>query len=157
MTKTELWTKVQRIGETYKLSDEVMNELGELLKPKTRSSNRPEPKYIGDEPYFYCRYTGTYWPVEEMIYQNDEKKSKLQDKGYSKLGISLWTRGKKLVDKMRTDLTDQVISKDPDQELVKTLKEELTLANFNDKEWLYDNIATDEDRKLINAETALFE
>jgi len=62
-----------------------------------------------------------------------------------------------LVDKMRTDLTDQVISKDPDQELVKTLKEELTLANFNDKEWLYDNIATDEDRKLINAETALFE
>ncbi len=156
MTKNELWTKVQTIGEHYDLSDEVMKELGELLKPKTRGSNRPEPKYIGDEPYFYCRYTGTYWPVDDMIYQNDEKKSKLQDKGYSKLGISLWNRGRKFVEKMKSDLTDQILSDEPNQELVKILKEGLRKADFNDKDWLY-SIATDDERQLIANEAALFE
>ena len=149
MTKVQIWSNVLEIGERYELSEEAMNELSTLLKPKTRGSNRPEPIIIDDETYYYCRYTNRYWTSENMIYQNDEKRINLQDKGYSKIGISLWTRGRKIVEGYKDELTQQILSLDPDVSKIEELKENLRTADFNNYQWLLNKIMTEEDEATI--------
>jgi hypothetical protein len=131
--------------EKYSIEEAAKKEFEALLAPKTRGSNRPEPIEKDGQKYYYCRYSGRYWPASEMIYQNDEKRELGQDKGYSKVGISLWTRGRKYLDKIKSALTDEILSEKPDKNKIEEYKKILSGADYNDKDWLMENILSDDD------------
>ena len=104
LSKSQVWAEVQNIIAEYGINEEGSSALGELFKPKSRS--QVESRTIENEDgetLFYCRYTNHFWPSTEMVYQNDEKRDDLKDKGYSKVGISLWSKGAKHSDKLNRE------------------------------------------------------
>ena len=143
MTKTEYSDAVLAILKKHNIEDEsLINDFKELFKSKKRGSENPPIEKDG-ELYFYDRYTGLYFPKEYTIFQNDQKKQENKSKGYSKLGISLWTRGKKLIESKKNELFDLVmkdkVSKE-EKEKMTELKKFLETANFNDIQWLKENV-----------------
>ena len=155
MTKTELWNEVKSIIETEVAKTkqaEVIAKLEPLLAPKKGGgTTRPQPIEVDGETRYYCRYTDAYWPTEEMIYQNEEKREALQDKGYSKLGISLWNRGRKYLDNLQKQVGEALMARDIDR--ATELNEQLTNLKkqglTNNAEWLLENVATEEEREII--------
>ncbi len=99
MTKTQTWSAAQAIitelGLSKKATTEAMNRFEVLLAPKKAGGNRPEPIDLDGTLYYFCRFTGLYFPSTEMVYQNDETRAELKDKGYSNIGISIWNKGQK--------------------------------------------------------------
>lgn len=155
MTKKEIWTKVSEIAANHNLSEVVIKELAEILEPKKGGGSSSRIiKEIDGITYKNCRFTGRLWPESELIYQNDEKRESGQDKGYSKVGISLWNKGQKYIKNLKERLTDEVMKDEPDAEMVKKLKEELTAIQKdnlgNNSEWL-GQFATEEQKKEIES------
>jgi len=98
MTKTQTWNEAQTILKDLGLysNETVLNRFRDLLEPKKSGGTTKRSAIIhNDEPHYYCRFTGEYFPKAEMVYQNDEKREKNEDKGYSNIGISLWNKGQK--------------------------------------------------------------
>ena len=155
MTKLELWNEVKSVivAEVAKTKQaEVIAKLEPLLAPKkSGGTTRPQPIQIDGITHYYCRYTDAYWATEEMIYQNEEKREALQDKGYSKLGISLWNRGRKYLDNLQKQVGDALMAND--LEKAKELNEELTNLKkqglTNNSQWLLENVATEEEQEII--------
>ena len=141
MTKTEIWTRVQDIAEAYDFSGEAVKALSELLEPRKGGEKSIRIiKEIDGIVYKNCRFTGLLWPEDELIYQNDEKRAEKKDKGYSKIGISLWSKGQKHIKALSNQLTEQILSDQPDagkiEELKKDLKEIKDKNLGNDYKWL---------------------
>ena len=100
MTKLQTWNAAMAILDetTFKSNaskDEAIKRFEELLAPKKSGGSRNAPLNIDGQEYPYCRFTGLYFPKSEMVYQNDEARELDKDKGYSKIGMSLWTKGQK--------------------------------------------------------------
>ena len=101
MTKLQTWNAAMAIlnETTFKSNaskDEAIKRFEALLAPKkSGGGSRPEPIDVDGEIYQYCRFTGLYFPTSELVYQNDEMRATLKDKGYSNIGISLWNKGQK--------------------------------------------------------------
>ncbi len=99
MTKLQTWNAAQAIitdlGLSKKVAAEAINKFEALLAPKKSGGNRPEPIVRDEIVYYFCRFTGLYFPSSEMVYQNDETRAELKDKGYSNIGISIWNKGQK--------------------------------------------------------------
>lgn len=155
MTKKEIWTKVSEIAANHNLSEVVIKELAEILEPKKGGGGSSRIiKEIDGIIYKNCRFTGRLWPESELIYQNDEKREAGQDKGYSKVGISLWNKGQKYIKNLKERLTDEVMKDEPDAGVVKKLKEEITAIQKdnlgNNSEWL-GQFATEEQKKEIES------
>ena len=155
-TKTDVWNKVVDILSNNEINenDEMFKDLSELLKPKKSGArgDRPEPIVVDDETYYYCRYTGRFWKSEDMIYQNDEARNLLKDKGYSKIGISLWNKGQKFIKTMKEELFDEIMSDSPDTEKMSQLKTDIANYDGNTKESLIEFI-TDEQSKTIDSDS----
>ena len=139
LTKSQIWTSVQAIIENYNLEDEVAKKLASLLEPRTKGSNRIV-QVIDGTVYKNCRFTGRLWPETDLIYQNDEMRTEGKDKGYSKVGISIWSKGQKHIKELKNDLTDLILSDNPDSTKVEELKTELKEIESgnlgNDYSWL---------------------
>ena len=148
MKKSELWNEVLRIAEENNLSEAAINELSKLLEPKRGGghSNRII-KDIDGTTYKNCRFTDRLWPESELIYQNDEMREQKKDKGYSKVGISLWNKGQKHIKNIKEEMTNIILADEPDMDKLAALKDELKSIeknNFgNDATWL-EQFATDE-------------
>ena len=148
MKKSEIWTKVLEIAENHNLSNEVIKELSTILEPKRGGghSNRII-KEIDGKIYKNCRFTNRLWSEDDLVYQNDEMKSQGKDKGYSKVGISLWNKGQKYIKDLKQKLLDMMLSEDVDTKKLKKLKDELKKIEEknlgNDSEWLI-RFATEE-------------
>ena len=99
MTKLQTWNEaidiIANLGLTKKNETIAMDRFEALLAPKKSGGSRPEPIVHNGELHYYDRYTGLYFPSSQMVYQNDEARELLKDKGYSALGISLWNKGQK--------------------------------------------------------------
>jgi anti-sigma28 factor (negative regulator of flagellin synthesis) len=138
-TKSQIWNRVEEIIEDYSLNKEVAEKLANLLEPRTKSSNRII-KTIDGTVYKNCRFTGRLWPADELIYQNDQMRAEDKDKGYSKVGISIWSKGQKHIKELKNDLTTEILSDTPDSAKVEELKTELKeieTGNLgNDYNWL---------------------
>ena len=154
MTKAKLWEQVLNIGKEFKLDEEVMKSLSELLEPKRGGghSNRII-KEIDGIIYKNCRFTGKLWPETELIYQNEEAKEVGKDKGYSKVGISIWNKGQKYIKDLKNQMTEIILMDKPDAEKLEKLKNELKEIESknlgNDSEWLM-RFLTKEQEELIN-------
>ena len=98
MNKTEIYNKVttevlELIAGTKmtKSQQEVlMTIIDTNLKPKSAGSTRPEDI----DGQTWCRYTGEYYDYSEMVYQNQTQRDLQKHKGYSKDGISRWTKAR---------------------------------------------------------------
>jgi hypothetical protein len=159
MNKTQIWNEVKAIIEAEVATSKqakVIEALAPILAPKRGGATRPTPIEVDGEVRYHCRYTDAFWAAEDMIYQNDAKREALEDKGYSKLGISLWERGRKHANKLQAAIGEALAANNVDE--AKQLNEELMLFNntkpYNDAEWLYNNVANDEERALIDAHKA---
>ena len=153
MTKTEIWNKVQEIAAEHRINKKAMAALAELLEPKKGGghSNRIVVEKDGIT-YKSCRFTNRLWPEDELIYQNDDMKAKGKDKGYSRVGISLWNKGQKELKEIKEALTNELINDNPNQDKIKELSaqlKEIESKNLNNNpEWLL-QFATDEQLKEI--------
>ncbi len=99
MTKLQTWNAAQAIiaelGLSKKITEEASKRFEDLLAPKKSGGSRPEPIEQDGILFYFCRFTGLYFPSTEMVYQNDETRAALKDKGYSNIGISIWNKGQK--------------------------------------------------------------
>jgi len=143
MTKTELWNKVQDLlNNESKVSKKLEKGLEDLLKPKSKVSVNPPRENENGELEFYCRYTLDWYPKDETIFQNDTKREENKSKGYSKTGISLWTKAQRILKDKKDELFDIMMGtiKIEDEEIKLQKMEELKLfistTNFNDPEYL---------------------
>ncbi len=155
MTKLQTWNAAQTILSQLNLSkaknEEASRLFALLLEPKKGGGTRALPKDIDGVLHYHCRYTNLYFPKSEMIYQNDETREACKDKGYSKIGISLWNKGQKYLKdlKMRSveiaygdDQSDDEQAKG--MKLHKEAKEIETNNSTNDYKWLMENFLSDE-------------
>jgi hypothetical protein len=147
LNKTQTWEKVVEILEGTKISKAKMAELEALLAPKTGTREANIINYDG-EKYAHCRYTDKYWPCDEMVYQNDEKREKCQSKGYSKVGISLWNKGRQYVKRLDEELKATILAGGDATNIVEQLKELEESRAWNDPKWL-EQFITDEQARII--------
>ena len=66
------------------------------------------PKEIDGVTHYYCRYTAKYYPIEQMIVSNGKSK------GYSKIGISAWTKVNTHIKKLSAAIANAIRNDDID-------------------------------------------
>ena len=155
MTKKQMWDKVLELMESHSIENaEFKKELAQLLEPKKGggASNRITVEKDGIT-YKSCRLTDRLWPESELIYQNDKMREVGKDKGYSKVGISLWNKGQKYIQNLKNDLTNEIMANKPDkkklEEMKKELKEIESKKSGNNPEWIL-KFATEDQLKEID-------
>lgn len=115
MSKTQTYATfvagLQNIVETNKVSNAVKQALfalaDEVLKPKV---NKAETREIDGVVYYPCRYTGRFFPQDEMVFANGKSK------GYSKVGYKAWLANYNAIKKTKAQLADAIIEGDKAQE-----------------------------------------
>jgi hypothetical protein len=122
MTKLQTWNEAQAIIEDLGLSkakkDAAIAAFEALLAPKKAGGNRPAPIFKDGEEYRYCRFTGLYFPLSEMVFQNDEARAAGKDKGYSAIGISLWNKGQKYLKDLKMKSVEIAYGEDQSDEML---------------------------------------
>ncbi len=170
MTKTQIWDQVQQIltGENVfksnKSKEEVTQMLSALLKPKVGGgkSKRPADITHNGMVHKYCRFTGNYFPISEMVYQNAAKREAGEDKGYSNIGYSIWNKGqawKKNAMKLSTEINFGLITEHNELtgdelrqyaiELYKEVNEVTDANSLNDAEYLMANFLSEEQADVM--------
>ncbi len=155
MTKTQTWSAAQAIitdlGLSAKATTIAMDKFEALLAPKKSGGSRPEPITRDNILYYFCRFTGLYFPSEEMVYQNDETRAALKDKGYSNIGISIWNKGQKYLKDLKLQSVEIAYGDDQSDEArdkgMKLHQEAKTLEaanSMNDATYLMEHFLTTE-------------
>jgi len=159
MTKTQTWANVQKLLNGYEFEgrDALLSDLSKLLEPKKGGSNsRPANIIKDDRTYYYCRYSDAHYLSDDMIYQNDAKRDERKDKGYSKIGISLWNKGQKYIKDTKEALFVLMMNEDErpmdedfkeEMEALKKIVSDFKGANYGELE----QFITDEQRATRNA------
>lgn len=155
MNKTQVWAEVLNISKEYDLSKEAVAALSNLLEPKKGSSSSARIiKMIDGKEYRNCRFTNQLWALDDLIYQNDEKREAKKDKGYSKIGISIWNKGQKYIKDLKDNLMDLTLNEEVDLETLAKLKEKLRDIKEknlgNNPEWLVQFLSEDQLKELKN-------
>ena len=149
MKKSELWNKIQEIGKKHELSKEVMDELSIYLEPKKSGSHSERiEKVIEGKTYRNCRFLNLMVPIEDLVYQNDKMREEGKDKGYSKIGISIWNKGQKKIKDLQQKLTDGVLNGEDVTEVASELKEIKEKNLGNNPEWLK-QFETDDQKEVV--------
>ena len=160
MTKLQTWNAAIAIIEDLGLSkDKKTKSLAAfelLLAPKKAGGNRPDPIDKDGILHYYCRFTGMYFPSSEMVYQNDEHRANLKDKGYSNIGISLWNKGQKYLKDLKMKSVEIAYGDDQSDEarnrgmeLHKEAKELERCNSMNDYVYLVETFMTlEQDAKI---------
>lgn len=109
------------------------------------------PKEIDGVLHYYCRYTGKYYPLSEMVLSNGKSK------GYSKIGIAAWTKVNQSIKKLDTGITNAYIALSDGKELQVSIEDLIAARErlrqaLNDQS-TYQNIV---DNKVV-LDDALFE
>ena len=157
MTKAQVWAEALGLLNKNEASEEFIKDMAELLKPKSGGGNtRPANRVDADgRTLYYCRYTNAFYKSDDMVYQNPAKLEERKDKGYSKIGISIWNKGQKYIKTLKDDLFDMMVKEEnPDTTLMSEMKS--IIANFkgNSIDEL-DQFLTDEQRVLLNTKEVL--
>lgn len=153
MKKSEIWNNVVDILSTHQISKDtdMFQELENLLKPKTKGQRQNRTIEFEGDIYYYCRYTGRYWQTIDMVYQNDEARKALKDKGYSKIGISIWNKGQKYLKDRKAELFDEIMSEKPDTEKMEKLKSEISSFDGNSSYGLARFITSEQEEEMIDS------
>ena len=105
--KTITVTQVEAILKDAKVKNlaELMEQILAESKESIGHSLNP-PKEIDGVTHYYCRYTAQYYPIEQMVVSNGKSK------GYSKIGISAWTKVNALIKKTQALIADAISNDD---------------------------------------------
>jgi len=151
MKKSELKTKISEVLSNYgQLDTELGKELLQLVTTTPKSSRII--KMIDGEEYRNCRFTGRLWPLDELVYQNDEYRTQGKDKGYSKIGISLWNKGQKYIKNLETKMIDLIMSGEDASKVATELKQIKENNLGNKPEWLL-QFATPEQEEIMKSKS----
>jgi len=98
--------QVEQILKDAKVKNltELMDKIISQSRESFGASANP-PKEIDGIMHYFCRYTQQWFPEEEMVFSNGKSK------GYSKIGISAWTKVNSLI-KKTSGLIAEAIQKD---------------------------------------------
>ena len=166
MTKAQTWDETVAILKDLGLysNKNVLDRFAALLEPKKGGggSSKRQPIMHNDENHYYCRFTGQYFPASEMVYQNPDKRAKLEDKGYSNIGHSIWNKGQKHIKdtmKLATEINFGIIEEHDGMtgdelrtfamESYKTLEAQKNDNLFNQAKFLMDNFLTIEQAEVM--------
>lgn len=162
MTKTQTWNEVKSIlgdltFKSNKEKEEAFKRFELLLAPKKRGGNSAiAPIERDGELYHYDRFTGLYMPTNEMVFQNDEKRAEGKHKGYSKIGMSLWTKGQKYIKDLKMKSVEIAYGDDQSDEAraegMRLHQEAVELEknnSMNDHVYLMEHFLTDEQAEYI--------
>ena len=160
MTKLQTWNEAQNILKELGLfsNKEVVSKFEQLLAPKKSGGTSIKPIEHDGELYHYCRFTGLYQPEEQMVFQNDEKRSEGKHKGYSKIGMSLWTKGQAYLKNLKMKSVEIAYGEDQSDEAreegMKLHREAVELEknnSMNDHVYLMEHFLTDEQADVLES------
>ena len=160
MTKQQTWNEATRIlhelGLKDKVLDTAMKRFEVLLAPKKGGGTAVKPIEFEGTLYYYCRFTGLYFPEEQMVFQNDEMRAAKKHKGYSKIGFSLWSKCNKYVKDIKMQSVEIAYGEDQSDEtrqkgmeLMNKAKDIESNGRANDYNFLMENFLTDEQAEYL--------
>lgn len=97
MTKTQVWNEVSKLLVANKASKELVQELENLLAPKSGGgsvANPPKLDKDGKVLEAWCRWHQRYEKVANMVMSNGKSK------GYCKAAISKWNKANSEIKKL---------------------------------------------------------
>jgi len=163
MTKLQTWNAAMAIlnDTTFKsneMRDSAIKKFEALLAPKKAGGTKKEALNIDGVLYYHCRYTNLYFPSSEMIYQNEEHRTNLKDKGYSNIGISLWNKGQKYLKELQIKSVEIAYGDDQSDEAREEgmkLHKEFTKLKFdnsmNNYEYLMEHFLSNEQADVLES------
>lgn len=131
--KTELLNSVLEILSAHKAKPALIEDITNLLKPKTGGGISYPPKEIEGVWYHRCRYTELYLPESEMVLSNGKSK------GYSKLAIGLWTKLGRDAQKLNDEAMKALLNGDTEHGKALAIEAEALKTNRNNPE-MYDDV-----------------
>ena len=134
-TKKEMKDQIEAILNNHNIDEELQREILQVFSSKTKT-NRIIKEINGVE-YKSCRFTGRLWKPEDLVYQNKDYEVKGKDKGYSKVGISLWNKGRRYIKELEAKVLDKLLSGEDATSEAEELKEIKEKNLGNSPEWLY--------------------
>ncbi len=156
MTKLQTWNEASEIlsNLTFKSNAERDNAFSlfeKLLAPKKSGGiTRPADIIHNGEKHRFCRFTNLYFPLSEMIFQNQEKREKDEDKGYSNIGYSIWNKAQKYIKDLPTKSIEIRYGSDQSDEMlekaIKMDKEYIEIKSQNlgnNAKWLMENFLSE--------------
>ncbi len=143
MTQSQLTQLLEQFNpeiSKMKKSKEFTLALQQFVTTTKPKYNRPANIEFKGEEYRWCRYTNKYFLNLDMVFTSDKTK----DKGYSKVGIALWSKAAKFKKdnhlKLEEEYFELAMSGKTDE--ARTKKEYadgyLTLEQWNSPEFLVD-------------------
>ena len=95
--------QVEQILKDAKVKNltELMDKIISQSRESFGASANP-PKEIDGVMHYFCRYTHQWFPQEQMVFSNGKSK------GYSKIGISAWTKVNALIKKTTGLIADAI-------------------------------------------------
>lgn len=87
---------------------ELFEQIMAQSKEQSFGVSANPPKEIDGVLHYFCRYTAKYYPKEEMVFSNGKSK------GYSKIGISAWTKVNTAIKKLDSAIADCIQQDDLD-------------------------------------------
>lgn len=116
VSKSNVWAQVEAILTSNKVKANVIDELKNILAPKSGGTSLNPPKEIDGVMHHFCRFHQTYYAESDMVM------SQGKSKGYCKAAISKWNKINAQIKKTESSAVGAVCK--GDFELAKKLSDE---------------------------------
>ena len=126
ISKSNVWAQVEAILTSNKVKASVIDELKNILAPKSGGTSLNPPKEIDGVMHHYCRFHQAYEAESGMVM------SVGKSKGYCKAAISKWNKTNANIKRMESEAVGAMCKSE--FERAKALSEEISLmkSRLND-------------------------
>ena len=126
VSKSNVWAQVEAILTANKVKANVIDELKNILAPKSGGTSLNPPKEIDGVMHHFCRFHQAYEAECDMVM------SQGKSKGYCKAAISKWNKTNASIKRMESEAVGAMCKSE--FERAKALSEEISLmkARLND-------------------------
>ena len=126
VSKSNVWAQVEAILTSNKVKAKVIDELKNILAPKSGGTSLNPSKEIDGVMHHYCRFHQAYEAESDMVM------SQGKSKGYCKAAISKWNKTNASIKRMESEAVGAMCKSEFDR--AKALSEEISLmkARLND-------------------------
>ena len=135
VSKSNVWAQVEAILTSNKVKANVIDELKNILAPKSGGTSLNPSKEIDGVMHHFCRFHQAYEAECDMVM------SQGKSKGYCKAAISKWNKTNASIKRMESEAVGAMCKSDFDR--AKALSEEISLMKARLNEPGEYNIADD--------------
>ena len=124
-SKSDIWARVEETLVAHKVKTHIIEELKEILAPKSGGAVNP-PKEVDGVMHHFCRFHQAYEPEHNMVMSNNKSK------GYCRAAISKWNKVNQKIKRIEAEAVGALCKGELD--LAKQLSEEVAelKARLND-------------------------